>query len=78
MLAYRFQSKIPDSGIIKLPEEILNQLGNCSVEIVIFNSEEKGKISFDAIKSLRGKYKGALSSTDEFSKRKAFEKELDF
>jgi len=78
MSAYRFQLEIPGSGIIKLPEEILSQLSNRLVEIVIFNSEEEDKISFDAIKALRGKYKGALSSTDEFSKRKALEKELDF
>lgn len=78
MSAYRFQLEIPNSGIIKLPEEILSQLSNRFVEIVIFNFEEKGKISFDAIKALRGKYKGSLSSTDEFSKRKALEKELDF
>ena len=72
MPAYRFQSKIPDSGVIKLPEEILSQLNDRFVEIVIFDSEEKSKISFDVIKALRGKYNGALSSTDEFSKTKKY------
>ena len=78
MPAYRFQVEIPASGIIKLSEEILSRLNNRVVEIVISDVEKKGKTSFDAIKALRGKYKGALSSTDEFSKRKASEKELDF
>ena len=77
MLAYKFETEISESGLVKIPQEILDKIKHHFVEIVILEDEvthRKGKNDF---RQLRGKYKGYLSTTEEFSRRKACEKEKD-
>ena len=70
-----FQMVIPKSGIIHIPEHILEQLVGQMTHIVIQEIDEKKATS--KIHSLRGKYSHALSSTDEFSHNKKEEKRLE-
>ena len=77
MFAYKFETEVSESGLVSIPREILDKVKNCLVEIVILKNElteQQGEIN---LRSLMGKYKGCLSTTDEFSKRKALEKEKD-
>lgn len=78
MLAYRFETKVSESGLVRVPEEILDKVKDRVVEIVILEEDEsrKGR-SEDIVQRLRGKYKGCLSTTEEFSKAKALEKEKE-
>lgn len=77
MLAYRFETKVSESGLVKIPQEILDKIKHHSVEIVILQDESmNGKTKGD-FRHLRGKYKGYLSTTEEFSRRKASEKEKE-
>ena len=77
MLAYKFETEISESGLVKIPQEILDKIRHHIVEVVILEDESTDQQGENDIRSLMGKYKGCLSTTDEFSKRKAYEKEKD-
>jgi len=77
MLAYRFETKVSESGLVKIPQEILDKIRHCSVEIVILQDESMDRKDKTDFRHLRGKYKGYLSTTEEFSRRKASEKEKE-
>ena len=77
MLAYRFETEVSESGLVKIPQEILDKVKNHFVEVVILRSEPAVGNGKDNIRRLRGKYKGRLSTTEEFSRRKSAEKEKD-
>jgi hypothetical protein len=77
MLAYRFETKVSESGLVKIPQEILDKIKDHFVEIVILQSELTDQQRKTDIRSLMGKYKGYLSTTEEFSRRKASEKEKE-
>ena len=70
-----FQTVIPKSGLIQIPQHILENVVGHLTEIVIQEVDEEEKCS--KIRSLRGKYRHALSSTEEFSRRKTYEKGLE-
>ncbi|MFB3040858.1 MAG: hypothetical protein ACE1ZS_03500 [Candidatus Poribacteria bacterium] len=71
----RFQTVIPQTGIVHIPKYLLQDFVGHLTEIVLQEVDQKDKSSY--IKSLRGKYRHALSSTEEFSRRKASEKALE-
>ena len=77
MLAYKFEAEISESGLVKIPAEILDKIKHHFVEVVILQDEPADQQSEDDIQALMGKYKGCLSTTDEFSRGKALEKEKD-
>lgn len=77
MLAYKFETEVSESGLVKIPQEILDQVKNRLVEVVILQDEITDQRSRNDIRSLMGKYRGCLSTTDEFSRRKTLEKEED-
>ena len=77
MLAYKFETEISESGLVKIPQEILDKIRHHIVEVVILEDGSTDQQGENDIRSLMGKYKGCLSTTDEFSKRKALEKEKD-
>jgi len=81
MLAYKFETEISESGLIEIPREILDKIKQHLVEIVILENGVEDELTDrkirDDIERLRGKYKGYLSTTEEFSKMKAYEKEKD-
>ena len=77
MLAYKFKTEIPESGTVRIPQEILDKIRNESVEIVIFQNSATAQEDADGIRSMMGKYRGSLSTTSEFSRRKTHEKEKD-
>ena len=77
MLAYKFQTEVSESGVVKIPQEILDKIKHNSVEIVIFQNEPADQKGENDLRSLMGKYKGCLSTTEEFSKRKAVEKQKE-
>ncbi len=75
MLAYKFEAEISESGLVKIPKEILGKIKRHFVEVIILQDEPTDQQSEDDIQALMGKYKGCLSTTDEFSGQKAVEKE---
>ena len=77
MLAYKFETEISESGLVKIPQEILDRIKYRLVEVVIFEDELIDQQGESDIRSLMGKYKGCLSTTEEFSRRKASEKEKE-
>ena len=77
MLAYKFETEISESGLLRIPEEILAKVKHHSVEVVILQDESTTQQSADDLRSLMGKYKGSLSMADEFSMNKSLEKERD-
>ena len=77
MLAYKFETEIPESGLLEIPQEILDKIKHLMVEIVILRNDSIAQTNGDVISSLMGKYKGCLSTTDEFSKCKTLEKEME-
>ena len=77
MLAYRFETKVSESGLVKIPQEILDKVKDRFVEVVILQDESMNRKDKTDFRHLRGKYKGYLSTTEEFSRRKASEKEKD-
>jgi len=70
-----FQTVIPESGMIQIPQHILENVVGHLTEIVIQEVDEEEKRS--KVRSLRGKYRHVLSSTEEFSRRKVHEKGLE-
>jgi len=77
MFAYKFETEVSETGLVKIPQEILDKIKHRLVEIVILQDEIITQQSKNSIRELMGKYKGCLSTTDEFSKRKGLEKEKD-
>lgn len=77
MFAYKFDIKIPESGLVKIPQDILDKVKYHSVEIVILRNDSVEQTDEDTIQLMMGKYKGCLSTTEEFSKHKALEKEME-
>lgn len=77
MLAYKFETEISESGLVKIPQEILDKVKHHLVEIVIFQDEQASQQNENNIRALMGKYKGCLSTADDFSRGKALEKERD-
>jgi hypothetical protein len=77
MLAYKFETRISESGLVKIPQEILDKVKDHLVEVVIFQDESMSRKGKSDFRHLRGKYKGYLSTTEEFSRRKASEKEKE-
>ena len=75
MKAYSFQTIIPKSGMIQIPQHVLENFVGHLTEIVIQEVDEKKTSS--KIRLLRGKYRHVLSSTEEFSRRKAHERGLE-
>jgi hypothetical protein len=77
MLAYKFETEISESGLLKIPEEILDKVKHRSVEVVILQDESVDQEGENDFRALMGKYKGCLSTADEFSMNKSLEKEKD-
>jgi predicted Rdx family selenoprotein len=75
MRAESFQTIIPQTGIVHIPQHILQDFAGHLSEIIIQEVTPEG--AFPKIRSLRGKYRHALSSTEELSHQKAIEKELE-
>ncbi len=70
-----FQVKIPETGMLEIPREILKGFAGRVAKIVIVEVEHTKPSG--RFRSLRGKYKGSLSTTDEFAARKTAEKKLE-
>lgn len=77
MLAYKFETEISESGLVRIPQDILDKIKHHLVEVVILQDEQTSQQSENNIRALMGKYKGCLSTTDDFSRGKALEKERD-
>ena len=70
-----FQTIIPQTGIVHIPQHILQNFAGHLSEIVIQEVTPEG--TSPKIRSLRGKYRHALSSTEELSCQEAVEKGLE-
>ncbi|MCB1192673.1 MAG: hypothetical protein H7A23_21860 [Leptospiraceae bacterium] len=66
---------IPENGIvtIQLPKDFIGK----EIEIIAFPLPVKEQSKNSSWKNLKGKYKGKLSSLDEFMKKKQKEKEIE-